>query len=103
MGIDAVSETYTAAEFSSPEVYAHVMRKRMQSAYRLVQHHLKVAFARAKRRYMMYVYDDVSSRSVHDPVWYFRPRKYRRMSLKWSLQMSGPFDVVRRVNDELLH
>jgi hypothetical protein len=97
MGIDMVSETYTAAEFSSPEEYAHVMRERMQGAYRLVHDHLKAAFARAKRRYDVRVRE--CQFKVGDQVWYFSPRKYRHRSPKWSLQTSGPFEVVRRVND----
>jgi hypothetical protein len=75
MGIDVVSETYTAAEFSSPEEYAHVMRERMQGAYRLVHDHLKAAFARAKLRYDVRVRE--CQFKVGDQVWYFSPRKYR--------------------------
>jgi alkanesulfonate monooxygenase SsuD/methylene tetrahydromethanopterin reductase-like flavin-dependent oxidoreductase (luciferase family) len=93
--IDTVSETYTAAEFSSPEEYAHVMRERMQSAYRLVHDHLKAAFAKDKRRIRI----RECQFKVGDQVWYFSPRKYGHRSPKWSLQTSGPFEVVRRVND----
>jgi hypothetical protein len=49
MGIDMVSEEFTAAKFASQEDYAHLMRQRMQDAYRLVHENLKTGFARAKR------------------------------------------------------
>jgi hypothetical protein len=97
MGVDILDETCKATEFSSPEDYAQVMRERMQSAYQIVHSQLKSVFARAKRRY------DVRVRECHvkvgDRVWYFSPRKYRNKSPKWSLQTSGPFEVVRKVND----
>jgi predicted aspartyl protease len=97
MGVDIMDETCKATEFSSPEDYARVMRERMQSAYQLVHGQLKSVFARAKRRY------DVRVRECHvkvgDRVWYFSPRKYRNKSPKWSLQTSGPFEVMRKVND----
>jgi hypothetical protein len=97
MGVDIMDETCKATEFSSPEDYARVMRERMQSAYQIVHSQLKSVFARAKRRY------DVRVRECHvkvgDRVWYFSPRKYRNKSPQWSLQTSGPFEVMRKVND----
>lgn len=32
-------------------------------------------------------------------VWYYSPRKRRDRSPKWLLQTSGPYQIVRRVND----
>jgi hypothetical protein len=97
MGIDMVSEEFTAAKFASQEDYTHLMRQRMQDAYRLVHENLKTGFARAKRRYDMRVKE--CRFRVGDRVWYFSPRKYRNRSPKWLLQTSGPFEVIRKLND----
>ena len=97
MGIDMVSEEFTAAKFASQEEYAHVMRQRMQAAYKLVHEQLKTVFARAKRRYDVRVKE--CRFQVGDRVWYFSPRKYRNRSPKWLLQTSGPYEVVRKLND----
>jgi len=37
--------------------------------------------------------------AVGEKVWFYSPRKYRYLSPKWTLQTTGPYDIIRKVND----
>ena len=97
IGIDLICDETAEAKIATPEEYALVMRERMQNAYRLVHEQLNTAFERAKRRYDLRVRE--CQFKLGDLVWYYSPRKYRHKSSKWLLQTSGPFEIVRRLND----
>jgi len=34
-----------------------------------------------------------------EQVWFNSPRKYRYLSPKWTLQTTGPYDIIRKVNN----
>ena len=69
----------------------------MQDAYRLVREHLGASLQRAKRYY------DVKARfttfKVGEWVWLYSPRRYVQRSPKWQKMYSGPFLVIRKVNE----
>lgn len=97
MNIDLLSDVQIADSYDKLEDYVDVMRQCMHTAYRIVHEQLNTVFQRAKRRY------DVRVRACHfkvgDKVWYYSPRKFSNRSPKWTLQTSGPFEIVRCVND----
>jgi len=74
-----------------------LLRQRMRSAYELVHVNLNRNFERSKRRF------DIRVRAcrfkVGEQVWFYSPRKYRFLSPKWTLQTTGPYDIIRKVND----
>jgi len=81
----------------SQEEYVMLMRQRMRAAYELVHVNLNRHFERSKRRF------DIRVRAcrckVGEKVWFYSPRKYRYLSPKWTLQTTGPYDIIRKVND----
>lgn len=97
MGIDMVCDESAKDKFGSPEEYALVVRERMQSAYRLVHQHLNAVFDRSKKRYDVRIKE--CRFEVGKQVWYYCPRNRRNRASKWLLQTSGPYEVVRRIND----
>ena len=97
IGIDLICDETVEEKISTREEYAMLMRERMQNAYRLVHQHLNTAFERAKRRYDLRVRE--CQFKGGDLVWYYSPRRYRNRTSKWLLQTSGPYEIVRRIND----
>ena len=97
MGIDTVCDQSAEAKFGSPEEYALVVRRRMQNAYRLVHEHLNAVFDRSKRRYDARIKECQLKTGMQ--VWYYCPRTRRNKASKWLLQTSGPYEIVRRIND----
>jgi hypothetical protein len=66
----------------TPEEYVILMRQRMRAAYELVHTNLNRNFERSKRRF------DIRKHAcqfhVGQQVWFYSPRKFRRLSPKWA-------------------
>lgn len=77
--------------------YAFFTRERMAEAYALVRLHTQQRAEVNKRAC------DAGAKSVTfqpgDLVWYFCPRSRPGTSPKWTRFYSGPYQVVRKVND----
>ena len=97
VSLDFVSDEPSVAESGSPDEYVALMKERMRAAYELVFEQLRAVFERAKRRYDPRV--KFCRFAVGQKVWYFCPRKISHRSNKWSLQTSGPYEIMRKVND----
>ena len=69
----------------------------MQVAYKIVENQLKVVFDRAKRRY------DARVRSVKfdvgDLCYFYSPRLFAGRGHKFRNQTSGPWKVIKKVNE----
>lgn len=77
--------------------YAFYTRQRMAEAYALVRQHTQRRAEVNKRAY------DSDAKLISfrpgDLVWYFCPRSRPGTSPKWSRFYSGPYHIVRKVND----
>ena len=77
--------------------YSEDVRRKMQVAYKIVENQLKVVFDRAKRRY------DARVRSVKfevgDLCYFYSPRLFAGRGRKFRNQTSGPWKVIRKVNE----
>ena len=97
--VSAVDIAFGCSRPSSCTVndYAYHTRESMAEAYALVRAHSQRCAEVNKRAY------DVRVKPVSyqpgDLVWYFCPRSRPGTSPKWSRFYSGPFEVVRKVND----
>jgi hypothetical protein len=69
----------------------------MRAAYELVHVNLIRNFERSKRRFDIRV--RVCRFKVGEQVWFYSPRKYRHLSPKWTLQRTGPYEIIRKLND----
>ena len=96
LAIDLLIDRPSPALPESTDEYAKVMAERMRKAYEIVNKQLKCSFSRAKRRYDTRIKE--LQFAVGDSVWYFSPRRRRRISPKWALQTSGPYQILRRLN-----
>ena len=96
VGIDLFLDRSEPA-YQDTDEYSEVVRERMQKAYQIVSHQLKVTFDRAKRRY------DQRVRAVHFPlhsyVWFYCPRLTAGRGRKFKKLNDGPYRIVRIVND----
>jgi len=81
----------------TPNDYAFHVRERMAEAYALVRIHMQQCAQVNKQAYDCRV-NPVSFQSG-DLVWYFCPRTPLGTSPKWTRHFSGPFRVVRKIND----
>ena len=81
----------------TPDEYVLLVRQRLRTAYELVHVNLQRSFERSKRRF------DIRVRAcrfkVGEQVWFYSPRKFRHLSPKWTLQTTGPYDIIRKLND----
>ena len=86
----------TAGTMTSNE-YAYRTRQLMAEAYAIVREHTGRCAEVMKRSY------DAGVRQVEfqvdDLIWYFCPRARHGNSPKWTRFYSGPYRVVRRLND----
>jgi transposase InsO family protein len=75
--------------------FVNEVQERLQNAYSEVREHLKQSAVRRKRYY------DLKAKSMHfkrgDWVWYFYPRRYKRISPKWQRTYVGPYLVMDQV------
>ena len=85
-GGERVDATYSS--------YSRDFAERMESSYRLVREHLRVAAERRKRNYDLKVRP--AEFAPGDRVWYFTPRRYQGRSPKWARMYTGPFTVMER-------
>ena len=96
VGIDLFLDRSEPA-YQDTDEYSEVVRERMQKAYQIVSHQLKVTFDRAKRRY------DQRVRAVHFPlhsyVWFYCPRLTAGRGRKFKKLTDGPYRIVRIIND----
>jgi hypothetical protein len=69
----------------------------MRIAYALVHELMQLSFDKAKRRYDERVKSCLFE--VGQRVWYFCPRRRRGLSYKWSMATTGPYSIVKKVND----
>lgn len=97
VSLDFVVEESPVTGSVNPEEYVGIMKERMRNAYELVFEQLRAVFERAKRRYDPRV--KFCRFAVGQKVWYYCPRKVKNRSPKWSLQTSGPYEIIRKVND----
>ena|SRR5688572_19076922 len=67
----------------------------MESSYRLVREHLRVAAERRKHGYDLRVRP--AEFAPGDRVWYYTPRRYQGRSPKWARMYTGPFTVIERL------
>jgi len=74
--------------------YTRDFAERMESSYRLVREHLRVAAERRKRNYDLKVRP--AKFAPGDRVWYFTPRRYQGRSPKWARMYTGPFTVMEQ-------
>jgi len=81
----------------TPNDYAFHVRERMDEAYALVRIHTRQSAQVNKQAYDRRV-KPVSFQSG-DLVWYFCPRTLLGTGPKWTRHFSGPFQVVRKIND----
>ena len=77
--------------------YAFHMRERMAEAYALVRTHAQQCAQVNKQAYDCKV--KPVSVQPGDLVWYFCPRTPLGVSPKWTRHFSGPFQVVKKIND----
>jgi transposase InsO family protein len=85
-----------AAECSVND-YAQHIRERMAEAYALVRVHAG-KFAEVNKRYYDARVKPIEFK-VDDLVWYFCPRARPGTSPKWTRFYSGPYKVIRKIND----
>ncbi|HSN23382.1 MAG TPA: RNase H-like domain-containing protein, partial [Methylomicrobium sp.] len=97
LAIDLMIDRPSPVLPNSTDEYAAVMAERMRKAYAVVNDQLKCSFSRAKRRYDLRVKE--LQLLAGDLVWYFSPRRRRYISPKWALQTSGPYRIVRKLNE----
>ena len=96
VGIDLLLEP-TECAYSSYDEYSDDVRKKMQIANSIVETQLRAVFDRAKRRY------DQRVKSVQfqvgDFAYYYSPRLQPGRGRKFRNLTSGPYKIVRKVND----
>jgi hypothetical protein len=96
VGLDLLLDKQEPA-YRDFEEYSDEVRKRMQIAYKIVEEQLRVTFDRAKRRY------DARVKAVRfkagDYCYYYCPRILPGRGRKFRMQTSGPWKVIRVVND----
>ena len=96
VGIDLMLHKQEPA-YQNFDQYSDEVRRKMQVAYRIVENQLKVVFDRAKRRY------DARVRSVKfdvgDLCYFYYPRLFAGRGHKFRNQTSGPWKVIRKVNE----
>ena len=96
VGIDLLLHKKEPA-YQSFDQYSDEVRRKMQVAYRIVENQLKVVFDRAKRRY------DARVKSVKfnvgDLCYFYSPRLFAGRGRKFRNQISGPWKVIRKVNE----
>ena len=97
IGVDLVSDVKLNVFEGPVAEYVALMRDRMHDAYALVCDGMKTSFEKAKRRY------DPRVKSCRfeagQKVWYFCPRRRSGLSYKWSLATTGPYEIVKKIND----
>ena len=96
VGIDLLLDTKEPA-YNDTDEYAEIVRERMQQAYKIVSDQLQVTFERAKRRYDQRV--KAVRFKLHEFVWFFCPRLRPGRGRKFRRLTSGPFRIVRILND----
>lgn len=97
IGVDLVSDL-DSNTFEGPVAeYVSLIRQRMHAAYAMVNDNMQTSFERAKQRYDSRV--KVCQFDVGQRVWYFCPRRRRGVSYKWSMSTSGPYEIVKKIND----
>lgn len=97
IGIDLVSDLDSNVFEGPVAEYVSLMRERMHEAYAVVHECMKSSFERAKLRYDSRV---KSCRfEVGERVWYVCPRKRRGVSSKWTMLTSGPYVIIKKIND----
>jgi hypothetical protein len=87
----------SGAEIMSTNDYAGCVSRKLADAFELVRKHSGQVAQVMKRRYDARV--KAVEFKVDDQVWYFCPRSKVGTSPKWTSFYSGPFRVVRKVND----
>ena len=96
VGIDLLLQKNEPA-YKNLDDYSDEVRRKMQIAYKIVENQLKVVFDRAKRRY------DARVRSVKFDVgelcYFYSPRLFGGRGRKFRNQTSGPWKIIRKVND----
>ena len=96
VGIDLLLHKKEPA-YQNFDQYSDDVRRKMQIAYKIVENQLKVVFDRAKRRY------DARVRSVKfdvgDLCYFHSPRLFAGRGRKFRNQTSGPWKVIRKVNE----
>ena len=96
VGIDLLLEP-TECAYSSYDEYSDDVRKKMQIAHSIVEKQLRAVFDRAKRRYDQRV-KSVQFR-VGDFAYYYSPRVQPGRGRKFRNLTSGPYKIVRKVNN----
>ena len=76
--------------------YAEEIAKRQQADYQLVREHLQQAASRRKEQYDCRV--KPCEFVAGQLVWYFYPRKRQGLSPKWQKFYTGPYTVVRVID-----
>ena len=96
VGIDLLLQKNEPA-YKNLDDYSDEVRRKMQVANRIVENQLKVVFDRAKRRY------DACVRSVKFNVgelcYFYSPRLFGGRGRKFHNQTTGPWKIIRKVND----
>ena len=96
VGIDLLLHKKEPA-YQNFDQYSDEVRRNMQVAYKIVENQLKVVFDRAKRRYDARV---ISVKfDVGDLCYFHSSRLFAGRGRKFRNQTSGPWKVIRKVND----
>ena len=77
--------------------YAAHLTENMANAYELVSNQLQRSAERNKQNYDVGV--KLKQYQPGDLVWVYSPRQFQGRTPKWSRCFSGPFEVIRRVNE----
>jgi hypothetical protein len=95
--IDLVSDLNAERFEGTATQYVDLVRQRMRAAYDIVFKNMGAAFERAKRRYDERV--KACQFNSGQRVWYFCPRRRKGQYYKWSLATTGPYTVMKKIND----
>ena len=96
VGIDLLLHKKEPA-YQNFDQYSNEVRREMQVAYKIVENQLKVVFDRAKRRYDARV--ESVKFDVGDLCYFYSPRLFGGRGRKFRNQTTGPWKVIRKVND----
>ena len=84
---------------TSSEEFVTNLTDRLASDFTLVRENLNKNAEVRKNRYDVKVKPQTFQ--VNDRVWYWNPRKYSNRSPKWQKRYTGPFSVIRILNEYL--
>lgn len=95
--LDLLLETPGETAPAEAAEYATSAIERLSRAFEIVCRHSGQQVERQKRNYNANV--RTQEYRPGDFVWYFYPRRYRGRTPKWARSYTGPFQVIRAIND----